>query len=135
MKREILVKGKGLNGIWYKGNLIESSNGECYILQKNSNPIRKGSNGYWDINSPCFQVHPDTVCQLIKDDLFVNDLVEREEANCKWETIIGKYQIVYDSDNHRYALKTIKSEIFKEGSIVGFHGQLTKIGNIHDETH
>lgn len=68
MKRTILFKGKNAEtGKWIEGNLIESNNGDAHILVKNSTPIKKevSSIGYWYIDSPCYQVNPETVCQSI----------------------------------------------------------------------
>lgn len=78
------------------------------------------------------RVHPDTVCQFVKDDLFEGDIVERPEHDCQWIKSIGKYQVVWDNENLRYALKTIESVLFNTGAIVSFGGELTKVKNIHD---
>lgn len=118
--RDILFKGKRVdNNEWEIGYFYHNVEyNKSFIIN----------------DSESTEVHPDTVCHFVKDDLFVDDIVERPENHkCTGEDLsIGKYQVVYDSYNLRYALKTIKSEIFKEGSIVNFHGILTKTGNIHD---
>lgn len=136
MKREILFKGKRVdNGKWIEGLIGIGFYDTTYIMDSCTYGSHLPMGG--DAIGRFYKVHTATVCQLVKDDLFEGDIIERPENHkCTGEDLsIGKYQVVYDLDNLRYGLKTIKSEIFKEGAIVGFHGQLTKIGNIHDETH
>lgn len=129
--REVLFKGKRVdNGVWVEGFYAY----DAYNFQHTI--FATGKDNLW----MKIEVHPDTVCQFTGlldkngNKIFEGDVIERPENHkCTGEDLsIGKYQVVYDSYNLRYALKTIKSEIFKEGSIVNFHGILTKTGNIHD---
>lgn len=125
MKREILFKAKSIckhsifNKDWVYGDLVQFIDGSIYIRQRETNSH--------------VRINPETVCQFIKDDLFENDIVERTEYKCNGEETIGKYQIVWDENELRWALKTIKSIVFRKNSILGFNGELTNVGNIHDK--
>lgn len=126
MKREILFKAKRVdNGEWVEGL-------PCYLTGY-AKDFHEVDGIQCDKTREYYDVNPETVCQFIKDDLFENDIVERIEHKCNGEETIGKYQIVWDENELRWALKTIKSIVFRKKSIVGFNGELTKVGNIYDK--
>mgnify|MGYP001767760876 CR=1 FL=1 len=136
MKREILFRGKRVDtGEWVYGLLIESKNGECHILVKNYNPIKKQGSGHWYIDAPCFQVHPDTVCQFTGlldkngNKIFEGDKLRLENlwSNTEWETFVrfDNGTMVVDIEECDYNMTSI-----------GFIDEETEIeitGNIHDK--
>ena len=142
MKRDILFKAKRAdNGEWVEGLLIESKNDECHILVKNYNPIKKQGNGHWYIDSPCFQVNPETVCQFTGlidkngNKIFQNDEVVSDKkfssankAVVMWlEKRCGFYFIANTVGTDIVNRKPFQSA-FKMNSI-----KVEITGNIHDK--
>lgn len=142
MKREILFRGKRVdNGDLVYGLLIESKNGECHILVKNYNPIKKQGNGHWYIDAPCFQVHPETVCQftglldkngnkIFEGDKVITERMRFSESQ-ELTVLLHNFRFKFYSGNIGY-IDLFEFCLFDKNEITN-HTNLEITGNIHDK--
>jgi hypothetical protein len=92
--KEILFKAKNEDGKWVFGLPISSVNDKCYMIIGATEDAINTNN---EVDFMFVEVIPETLCQLVKNDVYVGDIVQDEDGYI--------YEVVFCEDDCTYRLK------------------------------
>lgn len=135
--REILFKGKRVdNGQWIQGLIGIGFSDATYVMDSCTYASHLPIGG--DAIGRFYKVHPDTVCQLVKDDLFEGDVL-RSINHYEGGNPYYNYHIIQWSEKFNGWFAKNKDNLGQEDTngdiqiwVYLKNTEFEKTGNIHD---